>query len=281
MRIPSVTFLLLAAAAALTPSAIARPAEATAISHPRGSSAVVIRTISGGGFVPLEFNLRAVPAFTLYGDGTMIVPGAITMIYPGPAIHPLLTRKLSEDQIQGLLQRAQAAGLLAKGRIDYGDMGAMGIADAPTTTVQINAAGRNVKREAYALGMAAPAGKLKPAQVAARAALARFVRRLPPQAAGKAYVPRAIAIYAGPYRGQAQAGAEPVAWPLASNLGTAGKRTPRTAGYRCIVVRGPQAKTLLATLRKANERSVWTSRKSGSTRYQVVARPLLPDQRTC
>jgi hypothetical protein len=85
----------------------------------------------------------------------------------------------------------------------------------------------------------------------------------------------------GPFRGQAQPGAAPIVWPLGSNLATAGKRVSSGLGYRCIAVGGEAARTLLATLRKANEQSQWTARGTTNSTYQVIARPLLPDQRDC
>lgn len=280
MRILLLTSLLLAAATSMAGTAGASDRQAAAIGHPRGASQVVLRVNSGGGFVPVEFNLRALPAFTLYGDGTVIVPGVQIQIYPGPALSPLTRSKLSEAQVQELLRRAKAAGLLARGRIDYGDMGSIGISDAPTTTLIVNAGGRHVRRDAYALGIDAPSGRLSPAQAKARRALATFVARLPKGLSGGRYTPRGLAVYAGRFRGQAQKGAKPIVWPLKRSLATAGKLAGGL-GYRCMSVTGKPAQILLATLRKANEQSQWTASATTSSTYQVIARPLLPGQRAC
>jgi hypothetical protein len=281
MRILLLTSLLVAAATSMASSAGASDGQAAAIGHPRGASQVVLRVNSGGGFVPVEFNLRAMPSFTLYGDGTIIVPGVQIQIYPGPALSPLMRSKLSEPQVQALLQRAKAAGLLAPGRTDYGDMGSIGIADAPTTTLILNAAGRHVRRDAYALGIDAAAGRLSPAQTEARRALATFVAKLPQGLSGGPYTPRGFAVYAGPFRGQPQKGAKPIVWPLKRNLATAGKLVSSGLGYRCMSVTGEPAQILLAALRKANEQSQWTARADTSATFQVIARPLLPGQRAC
>ena len=117
VRIPLLTCVLLSGAAALLSSgtATAQVREA-AISHPTAATRVVLRVSSGGGFVAPQTNLRALPSFTLYGDGTVIVPGAVPQIFPGPAIDPLVRRKLDERQVQALLARARRAGLLARGR---------------------------------------------------------------------------------------------------------------------------------------------------------------------
>ncbi len=73
----------------------------------------------------------------------------------------------------------------------------------------------------------------------------------------------------------------PVVWPLESNLATAGKPVSSGLGYRCISVGGKDAKTLIATLRKANEQSRWIARAGARARFEVIARPLLPDERGC
>jgi hypothetical protein len=206
----------------------------------------------------------------------------VTQIFPGPAIYPLVRSRLREAQVQALLRRAQAAGLLAARAVDFGGMGAVGVSDMPTTTLTVNARGRGVRLSAYALSASPGGGRLSPAQSRARKALARFIAQLPNGTAGKVYAPHAIAIYVGPYRGQGQSGAARVRWPLASNLATAGTSPPSAAGYRCITVRGVAAvKTLLATLRKANEQSRWVARAGAARSFQLIARPLLPDQRDC
>jgi hypothetical protein len=272
---------LLLTALVLAAALPAAPAASAAIVHPRSATAVVIRVTTGGGFVPLQVNLRALPSFTLYGDGTVVVPGAVTQIFPGPAITPLVRSRLSERQVQALLVRAQAARLLARRTIAYGDMGTMGVSDMPTTTLVVNAGGRHVQRSAYALGATPGGGRLSPAQASARLALSHFIAQLPHGLASEVLLPHAIAVYAGPFQGPRQAGAARVRWPLASNLATAGTRPQSGAGYRCITVRGAAVKRLLATLRKANEQSQWAARAGDSRSFQVIARPLLPDQRDC
>jgi hypothetical protein len=269
--------LLLSATAQVAGAAVERDA----IAHPTSPTQVVLRVTTGGGFVAPQANLRLLPSFTLYGDGTVIVPAAVRQISPGPAISPLLRRHLSDSRVQALLRRARAAGLLARGPVDYGDMGAVGISDAPTTTLLLNAAGRHVTRSAYALGAGRSGGRLSPRQVKARAALARFIAGLPGAAGGSPYVPPAIAIYVAPATAQPSAGAKRVAWPLKRDLATAGKPVSSGLGYRCIAVSGKDATTLLARLRSADEQSRWFVRGRPARTYDVIARPLLPDEPGC
>ena len=275
MRTPLLTPLLLLAA--ISPAAGATPSH-TSIRHPTAATKVVLRVSSGGGFVAPQVNLRAVPSFTLYGDGTIVVPGPVAQIYPGPAMLPLVRSRLAERRVQAILTRARAAGLLAHGAIDYG---MPGVSDMPTTTLILNAGGRQVTRRAYALGATAGGRPLPARQAQARRALAAFIAGLPHGLPGSRYTPHAIAVYVQPASGQAQPGARPVVWPLESNLETAGKRSSSGLDIRCITVRGADVAALLRTLRRANELSRWKPRAGSATAYSIVARPLLPDERAC
>jgi hypothetical protein len=121
-----------------------------------------------------------------------------------------------------------------------------------------------------------------PAKVAAaRKALAGFIAKLPSSHRGALYAPTGLAVYASPFTGPRQKGAKPVVWPLKRNLATAGKRVSNGLPYRCMVVTGPAATTLLASLAKANEQTQWIMRGDPAKPYQLVVRPLLPDQRDC
>ena len=202
MRIRLSTPVLLVATLACASSAAA----ATPIAHPTGATALVLRVTSDGGFVAPGTILGAVPAFSLYGDGTVIVPGAVPQIYPGPAISPLRRSRLAERQVQALLRRAKAAGLLARrGRIDYGDIGTIGVADAPTTTLRVRSrAGRSCGRPMPSVS--------RPAAIACPGAgrgpsCARAVHpRAPARPEGRGLAPRALAVYVSAYGGQAKPG---------------------------------------------------------------------------
>jgi hypothetical protein len=281
MRTPIARSVLVVVALAVPASVAAHAAGRAPIDHPTGSTTVVIRVASGGGFVAPRTILGRLPAFTLYGDGTVIVPGAVPQISPGPAIAPLLRRHLPERQVQALLRSAQRAGLLAAGAIDYGDMGTIGVSDAPTTQLWLHAAGRRLVREAYALGIADGGTRMPPAQARARRALARFIDSLPDGLTGARDIPRGVAVYVAPFSGPAQPGARPIVWPLARDLATAGTSSQAGAGSRCISVRGSDARRLLARLRTANDQSRWIAPGRPGTAYALVARPLLPDEQDC
>jgi hypothetical protein len=245
-----------------------------AIAHPSGATDVVLRVTVDGGFVPVQTSLATLPTFTLYGDGRVVVPGAQIQTSPAPALVALAIRRLSERQVQTLLRRATQSGLLARGPIDYGDMGAIGVSDMPTTTVELHAAGRTLERAAYALAVTPNGGRLSGAQARARLLLARFIAALPARP-GSSYTPRGYAVFVAPAQ---LANGVARSWPLRSDLATAGAPVSSGLGYRCVTVGGRDADRLRAALQRANAQSQWSS---GGHRYTLIPRPLLPDERGC
>jgi hypothetical protein len=136
------------AGAEATPGAIA------GIDHPTGATDIVLRLDESGGFVPVEFLAAHVPQFTLYGDGTVVFTSA-TAVAPeradGIAVAPpLRTAKLTEDQVQSLLEAAIRDGGLGAARAEYQNPL---VADAPTAVFTINADGASKTVSVVALGM--------------------------------------------------------------------------------------------------------------------------------
>lgn len=179
-----------------------------------------------------------------------------------------------------MLRLAVRAGLLARHAIDYGDLGSIGISDAPSTTVRLHAAGRRVLRVAYALGVAG--ARVPPAQAAARRALARFVAALPTHQAGQRYTPRALVVFLTPGNAGGQPASGPaIRWPLPGDLARAGRALPAVTGSRCLALHGSAAQTLLERLRTAHDGSRWVGRAGRGPAYALIARALLPDERSC
>jgi hypothetical protein len=103
----------------------------------------------GGGFVPMGFLVTQAPTFTLYGDGTVIFQQVDTRLNAfEKAYLPWLVGHLDEDAVQALLDFALTTGRLANARETYEE--GM-IADAPTTTFTLNAAGVEKNVSVYAL----------------------------------------------------------------------------------------------------------------------------------
>ncbi len=129
----------------------------------------------GGGFVAPSFLATQAPIFTLYGDGTVLFRNPAQDPLPpiGSVVpdRPFRTARLSEDQIQGVLEDALGQGGLGTARTQYQDDQ---IADAPTAVFTINAGGLSKRVSIYALGMDVQGS----ADAPARAAFQKLAERL-------------------------------------------------------------------------------------------------------
>ncbi|MEP7378283.1 MAG: hypothetical protein ABI725_01835 [Chloroflexota bacterium] len=121
------------------------------IAHPTETTDIVLRLEQGGGFMPINFFITQAPAFTLYGDGTVIFKQLDTRM-AGPmgnqAELPWLVGHLDESQIQALLQFALSTGRLANAKATYDNNTC---ADCGSTTFTLNAAGLSKSVNIYAL----------------------------------------------------------------------------------------------------------------------------------
>jgi hypothetical protein len=265
-------------------------APAAGIAHPTGARDVVVRVASGGGFVAVEANLASLPSYTLYGDGTVIrtvaAPAGSALALGAGAAPQLETGHLDEAAVQELLSQAERAGLLAPGAIDYGDMGSVGVADMPTTTVTLTTDAGTVDRAAYALGGGTVPGghDLSAAQQSARAALSGFVALTEGSPADATpYLPERLAVFVAPWLEQPDVAtdAEPAELPLAADLAALTKAGANSAaGFGCTVVDGEAVPKLLAATASPSPSGLWRA-PGGHEAYRVVVRPLLPDETGC
>ena len=258
---------------------------ATGIEHPTGADQLILQMAYEGGFVPYEYTLGSTPFWSLFGDGTLIVPGPQIEIYPGPALPNLTATPVSEDGIQAILEAAADAGLM-DGDANYGNQC---IADAATTVFTTDANGQTSVVSAYALDVGEPAGTCgNGGDADARAKLAAFQAKLtnlhswlPSGSLGaeRPYDPTEMRVYVLPYQGDAELPQDPTEWPLEAPLDSFGEPVENASSdTRCGVVTGEDLTTLLAAAKNANALTPWTS---GGTEYQLIFRPLLPDEHAC
>jgi hypothetical protein len=258
------------------------PGSGGGISHPTGADQLVLRMDVGGGFVAPSYSLRQIPAFSLYGDGSLITEGPQIEIYPGPALPNLLVQTISEDGVQAILAAAKDAGLLGPDHsYDY-----MTVSDAPTTTFTVNADGSTHVISAYALAMgqgnAGPDKAPLDALAAFAAKLGDLSSWLPNGAVGDQtqFDPSGLRVYVQDYS-QAGDGALPEAtvdWPLAQPLASFGDPLENLVGTSCGAVTGSDFATLYPLVKKANEITPWLSE---GTKYLLLFRPLLPGEQGC
>lgn len=262
------------------------------IAHPRGD-ALVLRVSSEGGFIAPGAIFARLPDFTLLGDGRVVVTGAVEAIFPGPAMLPLQVRRLTESGMQSVLRAVAATGLFADSKAFNGARNVL--ADAATTVFTLHADGREVTISVYGLGTL-DASNLPPgiadAELAAHRSLSSLAGRL---SSTQGWLePNAWTDPAWqPYRAdalrllvrnadvdppdQSGIGNQLAAWP-SGGAATFGDPTA-AAGSRCGVVVGAEESAWVGALEKANQLTRYVA--SGH-RYEVLARPLLPDEpRSC
>jgi hypothetical protein len=247
-----------------------------------GSADLVLRIVSGGGLVPMGFQLTLRPSLALYGDGTFLVDGPVDAIYPSRLLPNVLAGHLTAAEIQRVVAAADGAGLLGPdATYDAG-----GIADAPTTVFTTTVDGRTHTVSAYALGLdTRTAGGSGATDAAARARLHDFsvamtdvstlVGRTIPMAA---YAPAATRVFvsAPGDPGSAQPTGAELAWPISTDP-AAGAAT-KIAGIRCLLLSGADGAAFLAAAANANQLTTW---RAPSGVYRAMVRPLYPDETGC
>jgi hypothetical protein len=243
-----------------------------------GPDALVLRIERLGGFMAPDQQLGRLPVVSVYGDGRVITQGPQIAVYPGPALPNVLAQQVDPATVNGLLDKAAAAGVRSGA-----DLGRPNVADAPTTRITIAAAGGTRTVDAVALTEAQPDDpRLTTAQRDARAKLAAFVQQAEDLSAAKGmpdaqpYLPTAIAAFAHPYtrpeNGLPQQPG-PVVWP-----GPALPGTTFSGQAGCVTADGADATKVLAAAKSAKSITPWTS---GGRQWTVVFRPLLPDEAGC
>jgi len=272
------------------------PPETGAIDDPSGSEAVLVVT-SEGGMLPVQMQVTNMPLFVMLGDGRVIVPGAIALIFPGPALPALQVRQLTEDGVQDVLEAVEATELFG-GDLDL-RAAQNAFADGTDTVFTLNAGGRRVRVSAYALGsisdpsMGEPPPGISAADIDADRVLRQLMDGLtaidtsvPPDgwtAEGwQPYTPEALRLYVRDVTGEPVEGGEDLPgqvlnWPTDDDPAAFGDEVAAFGdGTRCATVTGDDAATWYAALNEANQQTLWTT--DGDDRWLVQARPLLPHE---
>jgi hypothetical protein len=285
LRRSAVPFVLLLALAACAD----RPTGTTdaGIEHATASTDLLVRVAFEGGFVPVEWTYTGLPPFSLFGDGTVVLPGAQIEIYPGPALPAISSRHVNEAGIQAIL----AAALDATRDLpdDLGDMGTIGIADAPDTVITVSAGGVDRTIRVYALSELTERPPGMPEDVyRARQRLAELVTKLgsldpwlPEGSLGPdgTFEGSAARLLVRDYRPAEDLPQHPVAWPLGINLASFGAPTAPDHDLRCGTVDGDGWAAVREAAGQANELTPWTD--GAAQRFSILFRPLLPDETGC
>jgi hypothetical protein len=302
LTIPAILTVVLAACASGAgqsgaPAASGGASDGDAIEHPTTADEAIFTIEYAGGFVPPQFVATQMPSFVLLGDGRVIMQGAQTLEFPGPALPPLQERTLTESGIQEVLRAIGDTNLFTSDlRLDGAQ--AM-VADASDTVFTLRAADLDVTVSVYALGMLTPAPDMpRPEGITAAEVEAHGVLQqlndqmlmletwLPADAweteGWQPYEPEAFRLYVRDVTDQpVEPGGPPqqrLEWPTDTDPATFGEEAGFNDGTRCGVVEGADAETWLAGLNAANQMTLWTPADAPDSRFSVIARPILPHE---
>jgi hypothetical protein len=243
-----------------------------------GADDLVLRTETYGGFVAPGLVLGRFPQLSVYGDGRVISEGPVPSIYPGPALPNLQVSRITPEFLQSLVKDGLAAGVR-----NGADLGQPGVADAPTTRVTVATAnGKQVVTINALSETPSNDRRLSTAQRDARVKIAAYVKKLNalPTRAGAprptAYEPTSVVVFASPWAKPANGPVPPAkAWPGPALPGTDIDSATKAG---CVAVTGDQTAKVLAAAKNANALTPWTT---GSGKWRIVFRPLLPDESGC
>lgn len=236
----------------------------TGIAHPSGADDVVVRITTGGGYTDVHHSFTTQPTVLITGDGRIFSPGVMPAVYPGPLVAPVGVGRLSEEQVQGVLEAARAAGLL-EAAPDYAEEQPLHTDDA-TTTVLIQADGEAFEHSAYALGSQVE-------ESGARKTLLEFIEEVSADYASageEVFTPEQVAVLPQAQRPrhlyQLEGSPDMRRWPQAAG---------KLQTMRCVVVDDPE---LIAEFNEANQLTFY---RSGGKTFALAVRPMLPGDPGC
>jgi hypothetical protein len=269
------------------------------IEHPIGADEPILVVEEVGGFAMPQMLATRVPTFALYGDGRVIMQGAQTLEFPGPALPALIERTMTEDGIQAVLEAMEDTNLFTG---DLELLGAMNVvADASDTVFRANVNGDEVMIRVYGLGLLDPSlggnfEGIEQSEIDAHATLSQLrdalltIETSIPGDAWEAegwqpYTPEAFRLYVRDVTGEPIQGGELPGvvreWPTDDDPAAFGEELPAFGdGTRCGVVTADDAAAWFEELSASTQQTIWTS--DGDDRFSVLPRPLFPgDEPTC
>ena len=229
---------------------------------------MLLEVTNEGGFIAPSARLGQLPSVVVDTDGKIYTPAVDDSGTPKP-IPGVDMRDVGAAGAAAILQAIRDAGLNQNGD----DGGAPGDTGVTIYTVQID--GDQFVNRVVASGPGRPGGGDDPAT----ALLNRLLD--PSQMWGAtgvitaSYQPIAYRIYVAP---TAEAGADSMAWPLATapvDFGSPATPDFGVTGLRSGIVVGDDAQAFASAVATASSQETLTS---GGDAYQVWVRPLLPDE---
>jgi hypothetical protein len=278
-----------------SPGPSATPVDTGPISHATGPADLVLQATFGGGLLSIPMRLAEMPNVSMYGDGRVVTLDSRRYRPDDPLVPGLTETRVTADGLDRILRAARDAGVLGQDR--HFDM--EGVYDLWSVWFTSTTDGVSHRVSAYALGFSDEARLAPPGDLEARRKLDAFYGQLldlrawlPDGAvgAGSPYRPAGTRVFltrlvdwstavggATPAPAKPLAGQEVRAWPLADPPEALGPALGTgDAAWRCAVVGEDRVAALdLATARLSTR---W---RAGAYLYELVVRPLLPDESGC
>jgi hypothetical protein len=289
-----IALLVVGCGAGGSPSPVATPADTSPISYATGPTDLVIRASSGGGLLPESMRLAEIPEISIYGDGSVVRLGSHSSGARDPLLPQLIETRVTADGMARILRAAREAGVLGPDRrYDLADT-----YDLPTVEFTVTAGGKTHRVSAFGLGFKDEEQVAPPGEMEARRSLSKFYDQLlNPRAwlpadtirTDSAYLPAGTRVYmtrlvdwstpvtnATAAPASAAPGQEVRPWPFTDLPESFGTPVGTGQSWYCAVV-GPDESGALGL-----EGATWNTRwQAAGYLYQVVARPLLPDESGC
>lgn len=246
----------------------------------------MLRIDVGGGLAGPDQDALSIPQVSVYADGRVISQGAQIAIYPGPALPPLMLSRLSPAGVDRVLGKAAEAGLTGGDR----HYPMRDVADVHTTTFTVMV--EDAVHVVTAEGLGLEAGhedQLDATELQARRAMLGFQVALTDLGGwlGRDVIAEGLPYEFDELRVFARPGLPPeepdlvqptLEWPFSEPLASFGEPYPMGEDARCGTVSGDDLQTLLPLFMSANQSTPW---ESDGERYELLLRPLLPDESGC
>jgi hypothetical protein len=209
-----------------------------------------VETVPAG---PPPHRVPAQVSVALYADGRVLLPAPQIAIYPGPALPGFTEARLSQDEVEGILDRLVQEGVTS-------DSAAGEVTDVPVRVVTVSVDG---ELSTIRLAEGSPTAT----------ALDRVLADLP-FGSDKPYEPEGLAIFAS-------SSGEPVETTQKRQI----RPEPVIADWPgdalqpgCEVVTAAALDTVLSAANRAHELTFW---RSEGRIYRVLFRPLVPGETSC
>lgn len=223
--------------------------------------------------LPPPASWSRLPYAALYGNGELITPGPVIAIYPGPARPNLVMYTIGEAGVALIRNAARSAGLDAADHL-------IGPAEPGAVLLRFTYVDPSgIRHVASAVQSLITPSLEKP--------LTDLLARLtdpgalgPSPAPSSAYAFTRLAVFFAPVPdtgGTTDSFANGQPWPLSSAPAALGQALG--ASWRCATLSGADRDTFWTAAASANSLTAWSADGGGT--WQVILRPLLPDEEDC